>query len=110
LRDSNRGRLGKPEPPGRDQVTERDMHDNSPQPNPRKPLVARLSWATARPEALWDAWAFAAVEAELALDAWLKAAHSLKEATFAAYHAALDREEQAAAELAARLAPSRGAA
>jgi hypothetical protein len=86
------------------------MPDNSSQPNPRKPLVARLSWAGARPEALWDAWAFAAVEAELALDAWLKAAHSLKEATFAAYRDALNREEQAAAELAARLAPSRSAA
>jgi len=86
------------------------MPGNSSQPNPRKTLAARLSWAGAGPEALWDAWAFAAVEAELALDAWLKAAHSLKEATFAAYHAALDREEQAAAELAARLAPSRSAA
>jgi hypothetical protein len=86
------------------------MSNNSPQPNPRNQLAARLSWVAARPEALWDAWAFAAVEAELALDAWSKAAHSLKEATFAAYHAALDREEQAAAELAARLAPSRGAA
>ena len=86
------------------------MPENNPQPNLRKPLTARLSWAAARPEALWDAWAFAAMDAELALDAWLKAAHSLKEATFAAYHAALDREEQAAAELAARLAPSRGAA
>jgi hypothetical protein len=86
------------------------MSGNSPQPNPRNQLAARLSWAAAGPEALWDAWAFAAIEAELALDAWLKAAHSLKEATFAAYHAALDREEQAAAELAARLAPSRSAA
>jgi protein-disulfide isomerase len=86
------------------------MSSNGPHPNPRKQLAAKLSWAAARPEALWDAWAFAAVEAELALDAWLKAAQSLKEATFAAYHAALDREEQAAADLAARLTPSRGAA
>ena len=39
------------------------MPENNPQPNPRKPLTARLSWAAARPEALWDAWAFAAVEA-----------------------------------------------
>jgi hypothetical protein len=65
---------------------------------------------SARPEALWDAWAFAAVEAELALNAWLKAAHSLKEATFAAYREALDREERAAAELAALVAPNVGAA
>jgi hypothetical protein len=61
-----------------------------------------------RPEALWDAWAFAAVEAELALDAWLKAAQGLKDAAFAAYRDALDREEQAAAELATRVAPQVG--
>ena len=61
-----------------------------------------------RLEALWDAWAFAAMEAELALDAWLKAAHGLKDAAFAAYRDALDREEQAAAELAARVAPQVG--
>jgi hypothetical protein len=61
-----------------------------------------------RPDALWDAWAFAAVEAELALDAWLKAAQGLKDAAFAAYRDALDREEQAAAELAARVAPQVG--
>lgn len=84
------------------------MPDNSTKPTSRKPIAARLSWAPSRPEVLWDAWAFAAVEAELALDAWLKAAHSLKEATFAAYREALDREERAAAELAARLAPNAG--
>jgi hypothetical protein len=61
-----------------------------------------------RAEGLWDAWAFAAVEAELALDAWLKAAQGLKDATFAAYRDALDREEQAAAELAARITPHVG--
>jgi hypothetical protein len=71
-------------------------------------MSERWSWATGRPEALWDAWAFAAVEAELALDAWQKAAQSLKEATFAAYREALDREEHAAAELAARVAPHVG--
>jgi hypothetical protein len=53
-------------------------------------------------ESLWDAWAFAAVEAELALDAWRKAAQPLKEATYAAYTKALDREEAAAGRLAAR--------
>jgi hypothetical protein len=61
-----------------------------------------------RLEALWDAWAFSAMEAELALDAWLKAAHGLKDSAFAAYREALDREEQAAAELAARVAPQVG--
>ena len=86
------------------------MHDNSPRPNLRQPLAARFSWMSARPEALWDAWAFAAVEAELALNAWLKAAHSLMVATFAAYREALDREERAAAELAALVAPNVGAA
>jgi hypothetical protein len=48
------------------------------------------------------------MEAELALDAWLKAAHGLKDAAFAAYREALDREEQAAAELAARITPQAG--
>jgi hypothetical protein len=81
--------------------------DDSPQMTYSK-LSAPLSWVGVRPEALWDAWAFAAVEAELALDSWLKAAHDLKEATFAAYRAALDREEQAAAALAARIAPKVG--
>jgi hypothetical protein len=58
------------------------------------------------PEELWDAWALAAVEAELALDAWKKAAHGLKEAAFATYSAALDREEKAATDLASRVAPN----
>jgi hypothetical protein len=70
--------------------------------------AAHLPWVPARPEMLWDAWAFAAVEAELALDAWSKAAHDLKDATFAAYRNALDREEEAAAALAARVAPKVG--
>jgi hypothetical protein len=63
----------------------------------------RVSFA--RPEQLWDAWAFAAVEAELALDAWKRAARDLKATAFTTYRAALDREEQAAARLAARVAP-----
>ena len=57
-----------------------------------------------RADKLWDAWAFAAVEAELALDAWTRATRDLKATAFSAYRAALDREEQAAAQLAARLA------
>jgi hypothetical protein len=49
---------------------------------------------------LWDAWVFAAVEVELACDAWKAAAREVKAAAFASYHAALDREEHAAARLA----------
>jgi hypothetical protein len=56
----------------------------------------------------WDAWAFAAVEAELALAEWKRAAREVKAAAFATYRAALDREEQAAARLAARIAPKVG--
>ena len=63
---------------------------------------------TDRSDELWDAWALAAMEAELALDAWKKAAHGLKGNGFAAYRAALDREEQAAAALASRLEPHVG--
>jgi hypothetical protein len=48
------------------------------------------------------------MESELALEAWTNAAVPLKEATFAAYRDALDREERAAAELAARIVPKVG--
>ena len=58
---------------------------------------------TLRPEEFWDAWAFAAMEAELALAAWMRAARELKATAFATYRAALDREEHAAAQLAARV-------
>jgi hypothetical protein len=70
------------------------------------PLDVRSPGAFARPEQFWDAWAFAAMEAELALAAWKRAARELKATAFATYRAALDREEQAAARLAARIAPS----
>jgi hypothetical protein len=50
---------------------------------------------------LWDAWVVAAIESELALSSWTKAAHELKAEAFAAYQNTLDREEQAAAALAA---------
>jgi len=53
-----------------------------------------------RVEDLWDAWAFAALEAQLALDHWKTAARDLKASAFASYRAALDREERAAAQLA----------
>ena len=61
-------------------------------------------------EDFWDAWAFAAMEAELALTAWKRAARELKATAYATYRAALDREEQAAARLAARIAPTDGQA
>jgi hypothetical protein len=66
--------------------------------------ISRGSTHRSRPELLWDAWAFAAMEAELALAVWNKAKHDLKAAAFATYRAALDREEEAAANLAARIA------
>lgn len=59
--------------------------------------------ALAGTEEFWDAWGFAAMEAELALAAWKRAARELKAAAFATYRSALDREEQAAAILAARV-------
>lgn len=68
---------------------------------------AQLVRRAARAEALWDAWAFAAVDAELALAAWFKAAHHLKAATYTAYRKALDREEEAAARLATRISRAR---
>ena len=72
---------------------------------PYLPLAAAFR-GPSRAEQLWDAWALAAMEAELALQAWKKAAHGLKEAAFATYRAALDREEKAATELALRVAPN----
>jgi hypothetical protein len=50
------------------------------------------------------AWALAEVQSQLALDAWMRAARHLKADAFAVYRAALDREKQAAAVLAARAA------
>jgi hypothetical protein len=52
---------------------------------------------------LWDAWVFAEVECDLALETWYRAADDDKGMAYAAYVAALDREEQAATSLAARL-------
>jgi hypothetical protein len=80
----------------------------------RSPLLSNMALATrspgvfARPEEFWDAWAFAAMEAELALDYWKRAAREVKAAAFATYRAALDREEHAAARLAAKIAPKVG--
>jgi hypothetical protein len=45
---------------------------------------------------LWDAWLFAEADASLALGNWSWAADAEKSDAYAAYRAALDREEQAA--------------
>jgi hypothetical protein len=52
---------------------------------------------------LWDAWAFAEVDAELALKWWWDAADAERADAFATYTAALERETQAARALEARL-------
>jgi hypothetical protein len=60
--------------------------------------------AGTRTDELWDAWAFAAVEAQLALKTWIDAPMDGKGDAFFSYRAALDREEQAATVLAAHTA------
>ena len=54
---------------------------------------------------LWDAWAFAAVESTLAMQAWLSAEAEDKERAYHAYVACLDREEQAATAVTERVDP-----
>ena len=53
---------------------------------------------------LWDAWAFAEVDSELALKWWWEAPEAERADAFAAYSAALDRETQAARALEGRMA------
>jgi len=55
---------------------------------------------------LWDAWVFAAVESQLALEAWTSACDDEKTVGYVAYVACLDREEQAATALAERVDPA----
>ena len=55
--------------------------------------------AAVRVEDLFDAWVFAARDAQLALTAWLFSPQSERPEAFAVYRAALDREERAAAVL-----------
>jgi hypothetical protein len=50
---------------------------------------------------LFDAWVFAAREAELALRAWTSCSSTERADAHAVYRAALDREERAAVVLAA---------
>jgi hypothetical protein len=52
---------------------------------------------------LWDAWAFAEVDAELALRRWWDAPDGERADAFAAYNAAFEREAQAARALQGRL-------
>jgi hypothetical protein len=54
----------------------------------------------ARLEDLFDAWVFAARDAELACAAWASSPSDGRAETHAVYRAALDREERAAAVLA----------
>ncbi|MEA2150831.1 MAG: hypothetical protein QOD69_2661 [Solirubrobacteraceae bacterium] len=62
-------------------------------------------WAlAAKPIDLWELWVFAETEAALMLHAWSTAAIADKASAHAGYRAALEREEQAARVLAARLA------
>jgi hypothetical protein len=60
-------------------------------------------WDTshARIEEVFDAWVFAARDAELALGAWSASTSDDRGDAYAAYRAALDREERAAQVLAA---------
>jgi hypothetical protein len=64
-------------------------------PNPVVSLSA-LDAPHARLIDLWDAWLFAEADASLALGDWSCAAEADKSDAYAAYRAALDREEQAA--------------
>jgi hypothetical protein len=65
--------------------------------------------ARARTMEFWDAWAFAAVESGLALEAWMSASQEDKELGYFAYLACLDREEKAATVLAECVDPSAAA-
>jgi hypothetical protein len=49
---------------------------------------------------LWDAWAFAAAESSIRLNAWMSAPPAEKELRYGSYVASLDREQQAATVLA----------
>jgi hypothetical protein len=59
---------------------------------------------TARIEDLFDAWVFAARDAELTLGAWASSLGDDRGNAYGVYRAALDREERAAEVLAAAAA------
>jgi hypothetical protein len=72
--------------------------------NPLLMSAADRRWLSETPAIeLWDAWVFAEVESDLALESWYRAPTDDKPSAYAAYVAALDREERAAASLAERL-------
>ena len=81
------------------------MHTNDRNPaHACESLIRRPSRPADERRGLWHAWALAEVQSQHALDAWIRAARHLKADAFTVYRAALDREEQAAAVLAARVA------
>lgn len=73
-------------------------------PRPRTPVDALLADTSQffddpldpRDEDIWDAWVFAAADASHALHRWHAAASDDRRGAYAAYRAALDREEHAA--------------
>jgi hypothetical protein len=74
-------------------------------PSPAK-VIAGLTGADAREPRtieLWDAWAFAELDAEFALSRWWEAPPDDRAIAFHAYRAALDREAHAASVLEKRL-------
>jgi hypothetical protein len=56
----------------------------------------------------WDAWAFAEMDAELALKRWWDASAGDRAAAYAGYQAAFERETQAAAALEAQIGLTTG--
>jgi hypothetical protein len=70
-----------------------------------RPIAGLSGWGSwdahsAELEDLFDAWVFAARDAELALDAWASRTNRERATAHAVYRAALDREERAAEVLA----------
>ena len=57
--------------------------------------VEALEALDAKRSDLWHAWLFAEAEASVALATWNRAPHDDKARAYAAYVAALEREEQA---------------
>jgi protein-disulfide isomerase len=68
-------------------------------------MSTTVSARSAELENAYDAWRFAADEAADALHAWQAGARDARGATYTAYRAALDREEQAARSLEALGSP-----
>jgi hypothetical protein len=62
---------------------------------------AAFDVGSTRLEEVFDAWAFAAEDARYALDAWAASPSDHRAEAHAVYRAALDREQRAAAVLAA---------